>query len=314
LALMNGTAVATALTCLAWVAARRVARLAAAVTAMTSKAIAGNPEHFDPFIHQAKPHFGQKQVAAWIREDLGRPNPNAATRLQDRYSVRCAPHVVGILVDALSWTRTGIETEINGVSDNPVVDTQDGRVLHGGNFYGGHIGFFCDALKIAVANVACLLDRQLLLLCNRAENAGLPADLVGVTGPGACTHNGFKAVTIATSALTAEALKLTVPATAFSRSTELHNQDKVPMATLAARDLLRVVELTEQVTCMVMLANCQAMDLRGGYPDSPRAQSIHAAVRQVVPPLEADRPMDHDIAATLELLRGDRLPAGEVSI
>lgn len=312
LALMNGTSVAAAIGCLAWFRARRLARLSSALTAMASAAVRGNPGHFDAFIHEAKPHPGQRRVARWIREDLGgteRDEPPA--RLQDRYSIRCAPHVIGVLVDALAWCRRIVETEINGVSDNPVIDVESERVLHGGNFYGGHVGFAFDSLKVAVANVACLLDRQLMLLCNPAENGGLPADLVGVAGSDKCTHNGFKAVTIATSALAAEALKLTVPASAFSRSTELHNQDKVPMATIAARDLLRIVELTEQASAMMVLACCQAIDLREGEVKSERAASVHAAVRKAVPRLGPDRRMDVDVAAVLELLRSDALPLGD---
>ncbi len=311
LALMNGTSVASAIGCLAWARARRLSRLAASLTAMLSQLVRGNPTHFDAFIHDAKPHTGQQTVARWIREDLDYADLNGdhGARLQDRYSIRCAPHIVGVLVDSLSWSKSVLETEINGVSDNPVVDVERGVILHGGNFYGGHVGFAFDTLKVAVANVACLIDRQLTLLCHPAENDGLPANLVGVSGPKACAHNGFKAVTIAASSLAAEALKLTIPASAFSRSTEQHNQDKVPMATTAARDLDRIVELTEQTAAMMVLAVCQAADLRGeSIHPSRAASSMHAVVRRAVAPLGPDRRMDHDIAAVLELLRTDQLP------
>ncbi len=312
LALMNGTSVATALACLAWYRARRVARVASTISAMASLAVNGNRSHFDSVIHAAKPHPGQMLVAGWIREDLaGLPSEHEPFRLQDRYSVRCAPHVIGVLVDALRFGRDTLETELNGVSDNPIVDVENERLLHGGNFYGGHVGFVADSLKIAVANIACLIDRQVMLMCNPRENDGLPADLVGVTGPEACTHNGFKAVTIAASSLAAEAMKNTMPASAFSRSTELHNQDKVPMATTASRDLLRILDITEQVVAMGLLAACQAYDLRG--PVNVNAERIHAVhwkVRDVVPRLEEDRRMDLDIKAVLELIRNDKLPLG----
>ena len=307
LAIMNGTSVTTALACLGWDRARRVARLAAALSAMASAATHGNPVHFDDRLHAAKPHPGQRRVARWIREDLaGVTNPAAPHHLQDRYSIRCAPQVVGVLVDALAWAETTLETELNGVSDNPIVDLDDEVVLHGGNFYGGHVGFVCDALKTAVANVACLLDRQVMLLCHPAENAGLPTDLVGVEGPEACAHNGFKAASIAASSLAAEAMKLTMPASAFSRSTELHNQDKVPMATTSARDLIRVLELAEEVAGIAVLAGCQALDLRGVVARGPMA-ALHAAVREVAPRLREDRRMDRDHAAVLELIREDAL-------
>ena len=306
LSLMNGTSVASALACLAWSRARRLSRLASAASAMASHATLGNPSHFDALIHEAKAHPGQMQVAQWIREDLQGLPTQKAQRLQDRYSIRCAPQVIGVLEDGLSFGRLVLERELNGVSDNPIVAVERDAILHGGNFYGGHVAFVCDALKTAVANVACLLDRQIMLICNPAENGGLPANLVGVEGPQACTHNGFKAVTIAASSLAAEALKLTLPASAFSRSTELHNQDKVPMATLAARDLLRVVEISEQVAAMALLVCAQAYDLRGGALSGPSA-ALQERVRENVPKLDADRRMDHDIAALLQALRADRL-------
>ena len=214
-------------------------------------------------------------------------------------------------LDSLRWSQSALETEFNGVSDNPLVDVEAGRVVHGGNFYGSHVGFACDTLKVAVATIACLLDRQLTLLCNPAENDGLPANLVGVQEAKACSHNGFKAVTIAASALAAEALKMTIPASAFSRSTEQHNQDKVPMATLAARDLTRIVEITEQVAAMMTLACCQAVDLRDdALKFSDRTSVMRSAVREVVPTLGPDRRMDIDIAAVLDLIRGHALPHG----
>jgi histidine ammonia-lyase len=199
-----------------------------------------------------------------------------------------------------------LETELDSVSDNPIVDLESEEILHGGNFYGGHVAFVCDSLKAAVANVACLVDRQIMLLCHPAENGGLPTDLVGVEGPEACIHNGFKAASIAASSMAAEALKQAIPASLFSRSTELHNQDKVPMATTAARDLIRVLELSEQVVAIGLLAVCQAHDLRG-VPSSDRIGAIRATIRSAVPVLREDRRMDLDIQAVLELLRTDAL-------
>ncbi len=312
LALMNGTSMTTGLACLSWHRARRLARVASTLTAMTSLAIDGNPIHFDDRIHAAKPHPGQRRVASWIRDDLeGIASVSTPARLQDRYSVRCAPQIIGVLVDALAWAQTTLETELNGVSDNPIVDLDSEVVLHGGNFYGGHVGFVCDALKPAVANVACLLDRQIMLLCNPAENAGLPTDLVGVEGPDACAHNGFKAASIVASSLTAEAMKQTMPASAFSRSTELHNQDKVPMAATASRDLIRVLELSEEVAGISTLAACQALDLRAIEGDGNVA-GLRRAVRERVPRLREDRRMDRDHAAVVALLRDDEVLYGDL--
>jgi histidine ammonia-lyase len=311
LALMNGTAVATALGVLAHGRARRLSRLAARVTALSSWAISGNPEHFDPVIHEAKGHPGQMTAAAWIREDLQSLPHIPTVRLQDRYSIRCAPQVLGVLVDALDWFEKVLATELNSVSDNPIIAPERGAILHGGNFYGGHVVFAMDGLKTAVANIADLLDRQILLLCSPSESGGLAENLVGVSGDDTHTHHGFKGMSITASALAAEALKHSIPASIFSRSTEAHNQDKVPMATIGARDALRVVELAEQVTAVAILAACQAADLRD--PGGKRG-GIREAVRRRVPRLNEDRRMDRDIDEVLAMLRDGELDPSEARL
>ncbi|MBK8262236.1 MAG: aromatic amino acid lyase [Nannocystis sp.] len=313
LALMNGTSVMVGLGCLAFARARRLARLSAALTAMASDVLAGNPAHFDDRIFAAKPHPGQRACAAWIRRDIEYPRSAAPARIQDRYSIRCAPHVIGVLLDALPWIRQWLEVEIAGANDNPLIDPETGDILHGGNFYGGHACFALDALKAAVANLADLIDRQVALVCNPDTNAGLPANLVGREGPDRAAHHGFKAMQISASALTAEALKLTMPASVFSRSTECHNQDKVSMGTIAARDCLRILELTETVAIIGLLVMCQAVDLRRGDNIHQRARELHAAVRaRDIAKVDADRRQDLDIAALLEHYRADALPIGDV--
>lgn len=310
LALMNGTSVMTALACLALDRAERLARLTALLTAGTSYAMRGNPAHFDARIFELKPHPGQIRAAEWIRADLEGATSEPPANLQDRYSLRCVPHVLGVLLDSLSWIGGFVEIEVNSVNDNPIFHAESGAVLHGGNFYGGHIGMAMDALKIAVASVADLLDRQLMALCDPAVNAGLPANLVCAAEQERVAHHGFKAATISASALAAEALKLTMPATSFSRSTELHNQDKVPMGTIAARDALRVLELTETVAAISTLAVIQAVELRGAEAAGGRVQALRAAVREQVPALSSDRRMDLDIDRVLRLYRAGTLLEG----
>jgi histidine ammonia-lyase len=312
LSLMNGTSVMTALACLALGRASRLARLTASLTAMASDVTRGNQSHFDDRLFAAKPHAGQRLCARWIREDIGYDSKAAreVQRVQDRYSIRCAPHVVGALLDAMPWIRQTLEVELNGANDNPLIDPETGDVLHGGNFYGGHIGLAMDTLKVAVASLADLMDRQMALICNPATNNGLPANLVARRGPDAILHHGFKAMQISTSALAAEALKLTMPATSFSRSTECHNQDKVSMGTIAARDCLRILELTETVAAIHLLALCQAVDIRSGEDCHTRSLSMHAAIRRIVPVNTEDRAMDGDIAGVLDALRTGALEVG----
>ncbi|MDG9884372.1 aromatic amino acid ammonia-lyase [Pseudomonas sp. GD04058] len=305
LALMNGTAVMTGLACLAWTRADYLLKLATRITALNVVALQGNPEHFDERLFAAKPHPGQTQVAAWLRQDLAIDAPTAPLhRLQDRYSLRCAPHVLGVLADSLGWLRGFIETELNSANDNPIIDGDAERVLHGGHFYGGHIAFAMDSLKNLVANVADLLDRQLALLVDVRYNHGLPSNLSGAPADRAMLNHGFKAVQIGASAWTAEALKNTLPASVFSRSTECHNQDKVSMGTIAARDALRVLELTEQVAAATLLAANQGVWLRGREADArplpPALDAMHRALLDDFAPVIEDRALESDLRHCLQ--------------
>lgn len=307
LALMNGTAVMTALACLAYSRADYLLQLATRITALNVVALEGNPEHFDERLFAAKPHPGQTQVAAWLREDLAVAEPLPPLhRLQDRYSLRCAPHVLGVLADSLGLLRQFIEIELNSANDNPLFDAETERTLHGGHFYGGHIAFAMDSLKNLVGNVADLLDRQLALLVDTRYNHGLPSNLSGAPAETAMINHGFKAVQIGTSAWTAEALKNTLPASVFSRSTECHNQDKVSMGTIAARDALRSLELTEQVAAATLLAANQGVWLRerAGKTDIPAPL---AAMREQLavdfPPVIEDRALEGELRLCLERIR-----------
>lgn len=299
LAVMNGTAVMTGLAAIAFVRAEGLARLSSRLTAMASMALLGNPRHFDARLSMAKPHPGQGRAAARIAADLALfAKAHAPTRLQDRYSIRCAPHVIGVMEDMLAPLKAMIEVEINSANDNPLFDPDTGDVLHGGHFYGGHIAFAMDSLKNLVANVADLMDRQFALLADTRFNNGLPANLSGATGVRAPINHGLKAVQIAVSAWTAEALKQTMPASVFSRSTECHNQDKVSMGTIAARDALRVLELTEQVAAAHTIACAQALKLRLRSGDVTAAQFGPgvAALLELCPLIEEDAPLDKRLA------------------
>jgi histidine ammonia-lyase len=314
LALMNGTTVMAAIGCLAFRRAEHLGRLACALTAMMSDVTLGNPAHFHDRLFELKPHPGMRAAARLIREQIYEDAAPEPSRLQDRYSVRCAPHVVGVLLDALPWMRGTLEIEINGASDNPLVDPDTGEIFHGGNFYGGHICFAMDALKIAVANIGDLLDRQLVSLCQPAVTNGLPTDLVAVPEPESAAHHGFKAMQITASALAAEALKLTMPASVFSRSTENHNQDKVSMGTIAANDCLRILDLVETIAAVQLLALAQAVDLRDRIHCGPRTLLLHDAVRSVATMNTRDRRQDHDIDAVLSLIERRALPIGQLDL
>jgi histidine ammonia-lyase len=313
LAIMNGTAVMTALACLAYERAEYLTRLTTRITAMASFALDGNAHHFDETLFSVKPHPGMQQVATWLRADLPTESwERNGKRLQDRYSIRCAPHVIGVLADALPWLRSSIENELNSANDNPIIDAEGERVLHGGHFYGGHIAFAMDSMKNTVANLADLLDRQMALLVDSRYNQGLPANLSGATGPRAAINHGLKALQISASAWTAEALKLTMPASVFSRSTECHNQDKVSMGTIAARDCLRVLELCEQVAAALLITVRQGVWLRCKVnPDVPPQAALAAMMEALaadIAPVEEDRRLDPELRVLLERVRARTWP------
>ncbi|MDR2494472.1 MAG: aromatic amino acid ammonia-lyase [Spirochaetaceae bacterium] len=297
IAVMNGTAVMNALGAIAFSRARYLADLACRITALNTLALRGNPGHFHPRLFAAKPHAGQAHAAARIFDALGGEGGGGTQeKIQDPYSLRCAPHVIGLFYDMADTLRQFIETEMNSANDNPLIDPQTGKAYHGGHFYGGHIALAMDTLKTVTANLADLLDRQLALLVDPKYNRGLPSNL---TGSQAGLHHGFKAVQIGSSAWAAEALKNTMPASVFSRSTECHNQDKVSMGTIAARDCLRVIELTGQTFAACLLAAAQALHLRGDTVTipAPAAQTLGETLAYFTP-LTEDRPLEQDLRRT----------------
>ncbi len=331
LALTNGTSFMSAFACLAVGAARELADLAEILTAMASQALLGNRGHFNAFLFdEAKPHPGMVQSARNIRELLadsrlsmdsdelfssglqGADFVELERQVQDKYSIRCAPHVIGVLRDVLAWVEDWVTTEINSSDDNPLFNVSGHRAESGGNFYGGHIGQAMDSLKVALGNLCDLIDRQLELLVDEKFNAGLTPNLIprfDAGHPEAGLHHGFKGMQLCCSAMTAEALKLCNPATIHSRSTECHNQDKVSMGAIAARDARSIVELSQNIAAIHLIACCQALELRGVDRCSPQTIDYFTLVRERVAFLDRDRYLDVDIATAVELIQSGAFSA-----
>ncbi len=308
LAIMNGTAMMTGIAAITVDRAAKIMNAATCATALCIHAIGGNSHHYHPAISTAKPHPGQGETAAQIAGLLSSDEPAesfstaAPETLQDPYCVRCAPQVLGVLTDALGWVSRWAEIEANSANDNPLFDPSSGSVLMGGNFYGGHIAFAMDGLKSALASVADMADRQVALMVDANVNRGLPSDLVRVEDSEKPFHHGFKAMSISASALAAEALKETMPAASFSRSTESHNQDKVSMGTIAAREAQRVCDLAEKTIAITLLAAVQACEIRGRLDKRPRLEKLVKRIRQIAAPVIEDRPMDEDIGTIIEAI------------
>jgi histidine ammonia-lyase len=314
IAMLNGTPIMTGVAILVVDQCRRILAAATRATAMAVHAMAGHEHHLHPALFEAKPFPGQKRVAAELRALIRSRGAVAESEvpesLQDPYSLRCAPHVLGVLADALAWVERWVEIEAGSATDNPLFDPESGRPLMGGNFYGGHIAFAMDAVKAAVASVADLCDRQAALLVDPRFSRGLPAHLAAPTKNGMAPRHGFKGMQITLSALTAEALQASMPAASFSRSTESHNQDKVSMGTIAARDALRVCDLVARAVSVHLLAVAQACELRGGTAARPMVAAAVQAVRDFSPALTEDRCLDGDIEAVAHAVAEGALGQG----
>ena len=325
LALINGTSFMAGFAVLAVADAAELAILAEASTALAVDVMRGNRGAFAPFVHAQKPHPGQLASAASIfrlLEGSGHCHDPASVRatnldigqadyqrleqpIQDRYSLRCAPHVVGVLRDTTEWVDRWLGIEICSTNDNPLFEPDSVTAHNGGNFYGGHVAQAMDSLKVAVASVGDLLDRQLALVVDDKFNDGLTPNLIRPPADDAQAglDHGFKGVQIAASALAAEALKLGMPATAFSRSTEAHNQDKVSMGTIAARDARSALDLVFDLAALHLAALAQAADLRGADRLGEGSRRAYEVVRRHIRFCDRDRRLDTEVAALAADLR-----------
>jgi histidine ammonia-lyase len=308
LSMINGTSTMTGIAVMAVRRAWRILHAAVCAAALSVHAFKGKVHHFNSLIGEVKPFPGQIFVAGRLRHlletksDLSGLEECSPDALQDPYSMRCTPQIAGVLYDALAWIGKWVETEANSSNDNPLFDPETGQPVTSGNFYGGHIAFAMDALKSAVAAIADMSDRQILLLVNPQTNRGLPADLVGVRGDHFALHHGFKAISITATALCAEALKETMPAASFSRSCESHNQDKVSLGTIAARDAQRICTLVERVVAIHLLTAAQGCELRKTYKARPCLAQLIRGIRAMAKGVVADRPMDRDIERMVQAI------------
>ncbi len=320
LAIMNGTSVMTAIMALACSDIVKLCETMEILTAMVVQVLKGHTQAFDKRIHELKPFAGQMKSAQAILQYLAqspilaahddkkslrgeKQKAVASFHIQDVYSLRCAPHVIGVVLDTYEYASRWTEMELNSVSDNPLVFHEDNSILMGGNFYGGYIAQAADSLKIAVTHLADLADRQLALIVDEKFSNGLPLNLIVSKPEEMGLNHGFKGMQITSSALTSEILKNAMPASIFSRVTECCNQDKVSLGTIAARDLVRSVELTARVLAILSLAVVQAVDIRGGIESmSPEVFAFYQEIRKRSPYLSTDRPMDKDIESVVQHL------------
>jgi len=313
LAIMNGTAAMSAIAIDAIEKFETLLASSESFVASVFELLLCDTTPLEPFVHDSKPFDGQRKTAANILEKCtnSQLTHEAFSRyenfhlekeqnIQDRYSIRCAPQVLGVIHDNLVLAKKWIETEINGVNDNPLIDHVGGKIYTSGNFYGGYIAHAMDTMRICVGNLADLLDKEFGLLVDHKFNKGLGESLKINTKS---THHGFKAMQITLSSLTADVIMNTVPASLNSRPTESFNQDKVSMGTTAALHFAKQLPDLTNMLSIALIGMAQAVDLRGKEKCSPFLQANYEKIRSSVEKLTQDRRMDNDIKIINQMLR-----------
>ncbi|MBI4259830.1 MAG: histidine ammonia-lyase [Actinobacteria bacterium] len=310
LALVNGTQGMLAVGILAAERARRLVRAADVAAAMTVEAALGTDRSFDARLQSLRPHPGQTASAENLRRLLEGSAILASHRdsphlVQDAYSLRCAPQVHGAARDVLGHCLAVLEIEAGSVSDNPVVIEQDGEILSGGNFHGQPVAVALDALALGIVGLAGISERRLFRLLDPNLSNGLPAFLVKESG----LNSGFMLAQYTAASLVSESKAMAHPASIDSIPSSAGQEDHVSMGMTSARHARACVDAAEVVVALEVLGAAQGIDLRGPLSPAPGVGAAHRAVREVVPFLEADREIRHDVAAAVELVRGGRLLA-----
>lgn len=337
LAIMNGTSVMTAVAALAWKDAQKLSDISDFLTAAAAEIVRGNEVPFRKKVSDMKGHRGQSESAKKIYsivsksarvyryEDLlekigtigEKSFEQKDLKIQDRYSIRCAPQINGVLRDTLRFAGEMITEEINSANDNPLVNEETGELYNTGNFYGGHVCAACDYLRIALANISDLADKQAEIIIDGKFN-GLTENLIPQTDGKddmAGLRFGFKAAQITMSALRAEVQHKCAPVSITSSPTEALNQDKVSMGTISARMLRDQIQLIYLQFAVHTLAICQAMDVAAGLGAadgraaklegfSPALLKVYHDVRRFSKRVINDRPLDKEAEQCAEYLKG----------
>jgi len=306
LALINGTQVSTAVLALTLAGAERLSRAADISAALSIDALMGSMHPFEPRVHQPRPFAGQATSAANLLRLLDGSGINASHvncgRVQDAYSMRCAPQVHGAAREALSWIRHIVTIEMNAATDNPMVFADSGEIVSGGNFHGAPLALAADLLVMAVAQLATISERRSERLVNPALS-GLPAFLTQHGG----LQSGLMIAQVTAAALASEIKTLAHPASVDTIPTSANKEDHVSMSMHAALKAERALQLAINVIAVEILCSCQAIDLRSPLESSPALMRAHKIVRDRVKKLVDDRPPAPDLDAIAEIIRSGKL-------
>ena len=297
LALINGTQVSLAGGFVAFVRARRLLEDAQVLSALALEAYGGRLEPFNEQLHQVRPHPGQGRVAARIRELLrGSKLTDSNGNVQDPYSLRCVPQILGASHDALEFAKEKIEIEMNSATDNPLVFPETGQILSGGNFHGQPLALAFELLAQATAEPGSLAERQIALLLN---TPGLPEFLAEEPG----YNSGMMLLQYTAAALVSENKILSHPAAVDSIPTSGGKEDHNSLCSISAYKALKIVENVEYILAIELMVAAQALDFRDTAEMAPATRQIHRKFRSQVPHLGEDRIMQDDITRALVRVR-----------
>ncbi|HLK70560.1 MAG TPA: histidine ammonia-lyase [Steroidobacteraceae bacterium] len=308
LALLNGTQVSTALALAALFAIEDVFAAALVAGAMSTDALKGSDVPFDDRIHRLRRHGQQRRVARALRALLAGSHIRASHlqcgHVQDPYSLRCQPQVMGACLALIGFAAATLAREANAVTDNPLVFVRGAQVLSGGNFHAEPVALAADALALALAEIGSISERRVALLTD-AKMSGLPAFLVENSG----LNSGFMVAQVTAAALVAENKLLAHPASVDSIPTSANQEDHVSMATHAARRLLEMAENAATVVAIELLAAAQGLELHRPLRSSRVLEQVLQRIRRRVPHYERDRFFAPDIEAARRLVVSGELRA-----
>jgi len=314
LALSNGTSFSAALAALALADGERLVRHAELGTALVFEALLGVNAALDPRLHEARRHQGQRAVAARLRDLLsGSTLVNSDDRVQDAYSLRCVPQILGPIHDTLAFVRVWVEDELNAATDNPLL-FRDGpdrmQALSGGNFHGEVLALGADYLSIALTEVAALAERQINRLLDSKLSAGLPAMLV-CRPEDAGLNSGLMMPHYTAVSLTLENQTLSHPDSVHSLPTSAGQEDVNANSLNAARNLRTIATNVEYVLTVLVFTAAQAITLRLQQQPAarlaPATERAYLAFREEVPVVTADRYYQPDLLTVRGMLRDGRL-------
>jgi histidine ammonia-lyase len=306
LSLINGTQAMTSVGAIALLEAKNLIDLSMYGLAFTMQALEGIDEVFNDKIHKARNQIGQIKVSKAMLEILSESRlttKQGEKRVQDGYSLRCSPQVIGASLDAVEYCQNVIEREMNAVTDNPIVFVEDDKVISAGNFHGQPIALAMDLLGIAVSELANISERRLERMVNASLSNGLPPFLV--KNPG--INSGFMIVQYSAASLVSENKVLAHPASVDSIPSSANQEDHVSMGTIGARKALEIAKNTRSVLSMEILTALQAIDFRNSDLLSPKTKQVYDYIRKTIHFIEDDVIMYEIIHKITDIIDSDEI-------